>query len=86
MKKMNLTVSYEEEKVKALRWYLEQKGTRLEDELVRALDTLFNRNVPANVRSYICKDADAIAAEETPKPKRPTPDAQSDTQEAASDA
>lgn len=86
MKKMNLTISYEEEKVKALRWYLEQKGSKIEDELVRALDTLFNRNVPANVRSYICKNADTIAAEEAPKPKRPKSNDQNDNQEAASDA
>lgn len=72
MKKINLTVSYEEEKVKALRWYLEQKGARLEDELGKAVDILFQKNVPANVRNYICKDADAPV--ETPKPKKPKPD------------
>ena len=71
MKKINLTVSYEEEKVKALRWYLEQKGTKLEDELAKAVDTLFNKNVPANVRNYICKDEDAPPAAEAPKPKKP---------------
>ena len=71
MKKINLTVSYEEEKVKALRWYLEQKGTKLEEELVKAVDTLFNKNVPANVRNYICKDEDTPPAAEAPKPKKP---------------
>ena len=73
MKKINLTVSYEEEKVKALRWYLEQKGTRLEEELVKAVDALFQKNVPANVRNYICKDEDAPAAAEAPKSKKPKP-------------
>ena len=70
MKKTNLTVPYEEEKVKALRWYLEQKGSKLEDELVKAVATLFQKNVPANVRSYICKDEDAPPAVETPKVRR----------------
>ena len=74
MKKITLTVSYEEEKVKALRWYLEQKGTKLEDELTKAVDTLFNKNVPANVRSYICKDEDAPPASEAPKSKKPKPE------------
>ena len=74
MRKINLTIPYEEEKVKALRWYLEQKGTKLEDELVKAVDALFQKNVPANVRNYICKDADAPAAAEAPKPKKPKPD------------
>ena len=74
MKKINLSVSYEEEKVKALRWYLEQKGTKLEDELVKAVDTLFGKNVPANVRNYICKDTDASAAAEVSKPRKVTTD------------
>ena len=79
MKKINLTISYEEEKVKALRWYLGQKGTKLEEELVKAVDTLFNKNVPANVRNYICKDEDAPPAAEAPKPKKPkTEEAQPD--------
>ncbi len=76
MKKINLTISYEEEKLKALRWYLEQKETRLEDELIKAVDTLFQKNVPANVRSYICKDEDSPAACETPKSRRNRPDQQ----------
>lgn len=70
MRKINLTVPYEEEKLKALRWYLEQKETRLEDELIKAVDTLFQKNVPANVRSYICKNAEEPPAAEAPKPKR----------------
>ena len=74
MKKINLTVPYEEEKVKALRWYLDQKGAKLEDELVKAVDTLFSKNVPANVRNYICKDDGAPPAPEVPKPKKSKPD------------
>ena len=74
MKKINLTISFEEEKLKALRWYLEQKGSKLEDELVKAVDTLFSKNVPANVRNYICKDTDAPPAAEVPKPRKVTTD------------
>ena len=85
MKKINLTVSYAEEKVKALRWYLEQKGTKLEDELVKAVDTLFNKNVPANVRNYICKDEDAPPVAETHKPRKPKPEDLQPNQEVNSD-
>lgn len=74
MRKINLTIPYEEEKVKALRWYMEQKGTKLEDELVKAVDTLFGKIVPANVRNYICKDEDAPPAAEAPKSKKPKPE------------
>ncbi len=38
--------------------------------------SLYQMNVPANVRSYICKDEDAPAVPETPKPKRNRPDEQ----------
>ena len=85
MRKINLTVSYEEEKVKALRWYLEQKGTKLEDELGKSVDTLFQKNVPANVRNYICKDEDAPAAAEAPKSKKPKTDDQQTQPEVAAD-
>lgn len=76
MKKITLTISFEEEKVKALRWYLEQKGSKLEDELTKAVDTLFQKNVPTNVRNYICKDVDTPPTEEVPKSKKPKPDDQ----------
>lgn len=79
MKKINLTVSYKEEKVKALRWYLEQKDTKLEDELEKAVDTLFCKNIPANVRSYICKDEDVLATADVPKIKKSKADTSLDT-------
>ena len=73
-KQINLTVSYEEEKVKARRWYLEQKGTRPEEELVKAVDTLSNKNVTVNVRNYICNDEDAPPVADAPKSKKPKPE------------
>lgn len=53
MKKTTVTVSYDEEKVKALRLYLELKGSKLEDELAKIIDTLYTKTVPAGVREYI---------------------------------
>ena len=85
LKKTNLTVPYEEEKIKALRWYLEQKGTKLEDDLVKAVNTLFQKKVPANVRSYICKDEDAPPAAEVPKSKKPKPEEPQPNQEVNTD-
>ena len=83
LKKTNLTVPYEEEKVKALRWYLEQKGSKLEDELVKAMDTLFQKNVPANVRNYICKDEDTPPAAEAPKVRRSRADGEQEASDPA---
>lgn len=53
MKNINITVPYDEEKLGALKLYLEQRGTKVEDELVKSLDVLFAKNVPANVREFI---------------------------------
>lgn len=53
LKKTTVTISFDEEKVKALRMYLEVKGSKLEDELEKIFDTLYTKIVPAQVREYI---------------------------------
>ena len=53
MKKVNLTISTDEEKVKALRLYLEKKDCKLEDELTKLFETLYTKIVPTGVREYI---------------------------------
>lgn len=73
MKKTNLSISYEEEKVKALRWYLGQKGFGLEEELGKALETLFQKNVPANVRGYITREPETASDGSEPKTHRQKP-------------
>lgn len=64
MKKTTVTVSYDEEKVKALRMYLEAKGGKLEDELEKIFDTLYTKIVPSQVREYIAM----ASGEEMPQP------------------
>ena len=53
MKKTTITLSYDEEKLNALKLYLEQKNAQVEDELTSALDTLYQKNVPSGVREFI---------------------------------
>lgn len=53
MKKISVSVSYDEEKLSTLRLYLEQKGMQVEDELTKSLDTLYAKNVPAGVREFL---------------------------------
>lgn len=53
MKKATLTLSYDEEKLNALKIYIGQKNTQVEDELVSALDVLYQKHVPSGVREYI---------------------------------
>lgn len=53
MKTATITVSFDEEKLNALKLYLDQKGTKTEDELAKALDALYTKTVPAGVREFI---------------------------------
>lgn len=53
MKKTTISLSYDEEKLSALKLYLGQRETQVEDELIKALDTLYAKNVPAGVRSFL---------------------------------
>lgn len=53
MKKTTINISYDEEKLNALKLYLGQKGIHTEDEIVKALDSLYAKNVPAGVREFI---------------------------------
>ena len=53
MKKATITVNFDEEKTAALKLYLEQKGTSIEGEVTKSLETLFTKSVPAGVREFI---------------------------------
>ena len=53
MKKATMTLAYDEEKLSALQLYLAQKGSTLEEELQQAVDTLYAKTIPANVRSFL---------------------------------
>ena len=53
MKKVSISISYDEERVKALNLYLEQREGKLEDELLKAVDALYTKTVPSNVREFI---------------------------------
>ena len=53
MKKASITVAYDEEKLSALKLYLEQNGQKVETELEKSLDVLYNKTVPTGVREYL---------------------------------
>ena len=60
MKKATLTVTYDEEKLNAIRIHLKEKKLDLDTELNGVLDTLFTKYVPPSVRKYI-ELRDAVA-------------------------
>ena len=53
MKKTNIIVAFDDEKLSALKMYLGQKNTTVEKELQKALDVLYGKTVPAGVREFI---------------------------------
>ncbi len=82
MKKATITLSYDEEKLSALRLYLEQKGGTLEEEMQQAVDTLYAKTIPANVRGFLDLRAGVVKPE--PKARKAKPKAEaiaSDTKE-----
>lgn len=73
MKKTTITISYDEEQLSALKLYLEQKDTNIESELCKALDTLYQKTVPAGVRDFIGMRSGSISQTAAPRTKKPKP-------------
>ena len=71
MKKTSITISFDDEKLSALRLYLKPKDQQVETELEKALDTLYTKTVPQGVREYI--DMCAATPRSVPKPRRQKP-------------
>ena len=60
MKTVNVSIEFDEHKVKALKIYLEKKDTTVEEQMKKALESLYEKNVPAGVRDFLsmsCEDA-----------------------------
>lgn len=65
MKTVNVSIEFDEHKVKALKIYLEKKETTVEEQMRNALDAMYEKNVPAGVRDFL-----NMSYEETPKPQK----------------
>lgn len=61
MKKTTINLSYDEERLNALKLYLKQKDMNLDAELTKSLDTLFNKTVPSGVREFISMKSESYA-------------------------
>ena len=53
MKNAAVTIGYDEEKLTATRIYMEQKELSVEQELTKAMEGLYGKYVPANVREFL---------------------------------
>ena len=52
MKKTTVSITFDDEKLSALKMYLAQKNMQVESELEKSLDTLYAKTVPAGVRDF----------------------------------
>ena len=66
MKKANITVAFDEEKLGALEFSLKKEGSSVQARLEQTLGQLYERAVPAPVREYL----DSRGAP-PPRPRRP---------------
>ena len=66
MKKANITVAFDEEKLGALEFSLKKEGSSVQARLEQTLGQLYERAVPAPVREYL----DSRSAP-PPRPRRP---------------
>ena len=53
MKKTSVSIMYEDEKLNAVKMYMEQRDLDFKEELEKSVDTLYAKYVPANVREFI---------------------------------
>ena len=56
-KRSIVQIEYDAEKLEALRFYLGERNATLEAELLEAMDAIFRKNVPAQVRGYLNRNA-----------------------------
>ena len=53
MKKTTITISFDEEKLAAVRLYMGQKDAKLEEEIRKAIDGFYTKYVPGSVREFL---------------------------------
>lgn len=56
-KRSIVQIEYDPERIEALRFYLGERNATLEAELLEAMDVIFRKNVPAQVRGYLNRNA-----------------------------
>lgn len=70
MKKTNLSISFETEKLDALEFYISKKEVKLQDELNETIAKLYEKHVPQTTREYI--DSKLVRENKPLKPKKKT--------------
>lgn len=59
MKKVSVTVQYDEEKLSTIKICMEKKGLNINEEIIKFIDTLYTKQVPAQVRDFFDMKAES---------------------------
>ncbi len=59
MKKVSVTVQYDEEKLSTIKICMEKKGLNINDEIIKFIDSLYTKQVPAQVRDFFDMKAES---------------------------
>lgn len=70
MKKVNITLTFEDEKLDALEFSLKKENASVQAKMDEALRQLYEKTVPGPVREYLDSKA-APSGASRPRPKRP---------------
>lgn len=73
MKKANITVTFDADKLSAAQMYMEQKDLSFEDEMEKAAESLYSKYVPAGVRDFIEMKSGNAPQAPAPRPKKTKP-------------
>lgn len=71
MQKTDITLSFDDEKLEALTWFLQKDGTTPQKELAQHLEEMYQQRVPADTREYI--ERKTMPSTARPRPRRPRP-------------
>ena len=70
MKKVGISVMFDEEKLSATKMYMLQKNLDVKAELEKALDGMYAKYVPSNVREFIDMKGQTDCKPKTEKTKK----------------
>ena len=77
MKNVTIKVPFDEAKLSALRYFLEEKNVFLEDEVEQFLSALYQRTVPKQMHGYVEDMAAKATKQAHTRPARPRADSDS---------
>ena len=70
--KIEITLSYDDERVEAMEFYLKRENSTVQKRMEEALGQLYETLVPEEVREYIDRKTVPARPKRTPKSSRPT--------------